>query len=372
MKPPAVPAVLIAELGRQPRGLLLAEGFLWIAGLAVLDYFAPPDLSFLLFYVAPVLFLVWFVGRWAGLLGALASAGFWTWEDVLSPHAYPSARVADWNIAVRLVFLALFVLVVAELKRVIERERAAEQERLEHDVRIAQEVQTRLFPRKAPQIPNLDCRGVCRPARGIAGDYFDFLTLDGGHAGIVVGDVAGKGLPAALLMASLQGALRSLVSLADGGPAALARDLNAQMCALTEPTRFATCFWSVFDEAARTLTYVNAGHNAPILLRAAGPIDRLKTGGPPLGVFADAAYQKDSVVLSPGDLLVVFTDGITEAPDAAEQEFGEKRLEDYVRANAGRPTAELCSGILKAVDDFRGPEPQQDDMTLVVARVLGL
>ncbi|HEY1251042.1 MAG TPA: PP2C family protein-serine/threonine phosphatase [Thermoanaerobaculia bacterium] len=360
---------LIAALGRQPRGLLVLEGFLWIAILGVLDYFAPPDLSFLIFYVAPVLFLVWFVGRWAGLLGAFASAAFWTYEDVLSPHAYPSTGVADWNIAVRLVFLALFVWVVADLKRVLQREKQAEQERLERDVRIAQEVQARLFPRMAPQIPNLQCQGVCRPARGIAGDYYDFVTLDGGHAGIAVADVAGKGLPAALLMASLQAALRSLVSRANEAPAVLARDLNAQLCELTEPTRFATLFWGVFDERGRTLNYVNAGHNAPLLMRKAGAVDRLAAGGRPLGVFPDSEYRMDSVSLAAGDVLVVYTDGVTEAPDAEEREFGEERLLESVRANEDRPVDEICRGVLKAVDAYQAGLPQQDDMTLVVARV---
>jgi sigma-B regulation protein RsbU (phosphoserine phosphatase) len=360
---------LITAIGRQPRAVLVAEGFLWIAILGILDYFAPPDLSFLIFYVAPVFFLVWFVGRWAGLLGALASAAFWTYEDVLSPHAYPSTKVADWNIAVRLAFLAVFVYIVAELKRVLERERHAEQERLERDVQIAQQVQERLFPRKAPQIPNLDCQGVCRPARGVAGDYYDFVTIDGGHAGIAVADVAGKGLPAALLMASLQAALRSLVSVAVEGPDVLARDLNVQMCELTEPTRFATLFWGVFDEQRRALAYVNAGHNPPLLFRKGGAVERLSAGGRPLGAFPNSEYHMGRVTLSAGDLLVVFTDGVTEAPSASEEEFGEERLQDYVRAHADRSVEELCRGILGAVDGFRDSRPQQDDMTLVVARV---
>jgi len=237
-------------------------------------------------------------------------------------------------------------------------------------VQIAQQVQERLFPRKPPHIPNLDCQGVCRPARGIAGDYYDFIALDGGHAGIAVADVAGKGLPAALLMASLQAALRSLVSVSDEGPATLARDLNAQMCALTEPTRFATLFWGVFDEQQRALAYVNAGHNPPLLFRGGdGAVERLAAGGRPLGVFPNSEYRAGRVTLSRGDLLVVYTDGVTEAPDADEQEFGEERLQEYVRAHGDRSVDELCRGILRAVDAFRDGRPQQDDMTLVVARV---
>ncbi len=363
---------IAAFLHRQPRALLTAAGLASIALLAAVDYIAPPDLSFLIFYVAPVLFLVWFVGRWAGFLGAAASAGFWAYEDVLSPHAYASMPVADWNIGVRLVFLFLFVFVVAELKGALERERMAAQERLERDVRIAQAVQARLFPQKAPETAGLDCHGVCRPARGVAGDYYDFLELGREHLGIAVGDVAGKGISAALLMATLQGSFRSFASrYADGdGVGAVAREVNAQLHALTEPARFATCVWAVYDVTARTLTYVNAGHNAPLLLRAAGTLERLSGSGPPFGVFAEAAYVQKTVTLAPGDLLAVFSDGVTEATDAGEEEFGEARLESVLRENARRPSIEICRTVLEEVERFQAGQPQQDDMTIVVARTI--
>jgi sigma-B regulation protein RsbU (phosphoserine phosphatase) len=363
-------ARLAAYLRRQPPALLTAAGMAGIAALAFIDWIAPPDLSFLIFYVGPVLFLVWFVGRWAGFLGAAASAGFWAWEDVLSTHAYPSVPVADWNIAVRLIFLVAFVAVVAALKESVERERQASQERLERDVQIAQEVQARLFPQKVPKSGGLECDGVCRPARGVAGDYYDFLEIDRGHLGIALGDVAGKGISAALLMASLQGALRSHASLSDGGPADAASDINAQIHALTDAHRFATFFWAIFDEARRTLTYVNAGHNPPMLLRASGALERLTVGGPPLGVFADSRYRQDTVALASGDLLVVYSDGITEAPDPADDEFGEPRLERVLRANAKRPAGALCGAVLSAVEAFQSGTAQVDDMTVVAARVL--
>ncbi len=360
---------LTAFLRRQPPGVLTLVGMASIAALAFIDWIAPPDLSFLIFYVGPVFFLVWFVGRWAGFLGAAASAGFWAWEDVLSAHAYSSVPVADWNIAVRLLFLVAFVAVVAALKSSVERERQASQERLERDVRIAQEVQARLFPQKVPRSAALECDGVCRPARGVAGDYYDFLEIDRGHLGIALGDVAGKGISAALLMASLQGALRSHASLSDGGPAAAANDINAQIHALTDTNRFATLFWAIFDEARRTLTYVNAGHNPPMLLRAGGGLERLTTGGPPLGVFAASTYRQETVALGAGDLLAVFSDGITEAPDAGDEEFGEARLERILREGARLPAGDLCRAVLSSAEAFQGGTAQVDDMTVVVVRV---
>lgn len=360
---------LTAFLRRQPPALLTFVGMASIALLAFIDWIAPPDLSFLIFYVGPVLFLVWFVGRWAGFLGAAASAGFWAWEDVLSTHAYSSVPVADWNIAVRLLFLVAFVAVVAALKESVERERQASQQRLERDVRIAQEVQARLFPQKVPKSAALDCDGVCRPARGVAGDYYDFLEIDRGHLGIALGDVAGKGISAALLMASLQGALRSHASLSDGGPAEAASDINAQIHTLTDANRFATFFWAIFDEARCALTYVNAGHNPPMLRRASGALERLTVGGPPLGVFAGSTYRQETVALGRGDLLLVFSDGITEAPNADDEEFGEARLERVLHEKAGLPAGDLCRAVLSSAESFQRGTAQVDDMTVVVVRV---
>ena len=362
---------LVAWIRRRPKGVLVAVGLLAIGLLAVLDYYAPLELSFLAFYVGPVMFLLWFVGRWAGLLGALVSAGFWFWEDVLSRHAYPDQAAADWNIAMRLIFLVLFVQAVAALKAALERERAAAQERLERDVRIAQEVQTRLFPQKAPEVRGIECFGVCRPARSVSGDYYDFVALDSGHLGIAVGDVSGKGLPAALLMASLQGALRSLAPAGNGGPARLARDLNAQVHALTERNRFVTFFWAVLDGETGGLSWVNAGHNAPFVVRASGRIERLASGGPPLGVLAAPAYREERTSLARGDLLVVFTDGVTEAEDASEVEYGDERLGTLVREAAGQGEAprDVCGRVLDAVEAFEAGAEQKDDITVVAARM---
>jgi sigma-B regulation protein RsbU (phosphoserine phosphatase) len=314
------------------------------------------------------MFLLWFVGRWAGLLGALASAAFWFWEDVLSRHAYASQATADWNIAVRLIFLVVFVQAVAALKNALERERAAAQQRLERDVKIAQEVQARLFPQKAPEVRGVECFGVCRPARSVSGDYYDFVALDSGHLGLAVGDVSGKGLPAALLMASLQGALRSFASVADGGPARLARDLSAQIRSLTERNRFVTFFWAVLDGETGTLSYVNAGHNAPLLVRRNGQIERLRSGGPPLGILVEPDYREANTTLAHGDLLVVYTDGVTEAADAAEIEYGDERLEAVVREAAGLPPRDVCQRVLDAVAAFEAGREQNDDITVVAAK----
>jgi phosphoserine phosphatase RsbU/P len=352
-----------------------------VAALGVLDFATPPNLSFLIFYIAPVLFLVWFTGRAEALLATALAAAVWTYEDVLSAGAHASPALAIWSVATRFGFFVLFVEVVARLKDALERSHRAEQREMEREIEIAQAVQLRLFPQTAPSASGLDCHGVCRPVRGVAGDYYDFLQLGPGKLGIAVGDVTGKGISAALLMASLQASLRSYASVSRDGMASVTREMNGQLFALTEATRFATLFWGIYDAGRRTLTYVDAGHDPAFLLRSAfgssppglpkpSPVERLRTGGLPLGVFSESDYREGAVALGPGDLVAIYTDGITEATNAAEEEFGEARLERLLRENAHRPAADVSRLVLESVNDFREGRPQHDDMTLVIARVL--
>jgi sigma-B regulation protein RsbU (phosphoserine phosphatase) len=367
----------MAVLRRQPRGVLTAVGLFLAASLAVLDLATPPNLSFLIFYIAPVLFLVWFVGRGAALLATALAAGVWTYEDVLSAGGQSSPALAIWSVATRFGFFVLFVEIVERLKAALERSHRAEQREMERDVEIAQAVQLRLFPQTAPTLPGLDCHGLCRPVRGVAGDYYDFLALGPGKLGIAVGDVSGKGISAALLMASLQASLRSYLSVNRDGMGTITREMNRQLFALTEPTRFATFFWGIYEEASHTFRYVNAGHDPPFLLRRAfgsapeGPsgVQRLATAGLPLGAFAGSEYREAAIALEAGDLIAIYTDGITEATNPAEEEFGVARLEELLRTNAHLPAAELCRRVLETVDGFRSGSPQHDDMTLLIVRV---
>ncbi len=379
----ARPTGIVAALRRQPRAILTAGGLLLLAALGALDLATPPNLSFLIFYIGPVLFLVWFVGRGEALLATALAAAVWTYEDVLSASAHASPDLAIWSVATRFGFFVLFVEVVARLKAALERGHRAEQREMEREVEIAQAVQLRLFPQTAPSASGLDCHGMCRPVRGVAGDYYDFLQLGPGRLGIAVGDVAGKGISAALLMASLQASLRSYASVSRDGMAAVTREMNGQLFALTEPTRFATLFWGIYDERRRTLTYVDAGHDPPFLLRSAfgnspaapqkpSAVERLTAGGLPLGAFAGSEYREAAIALETGDVIAIYTDGITETMNAKEEEFGEERLELLLRENAHRSAADLCRVILESVDAFRADGQQQDDMTLLIARVVPL
>ena len=361
---------LIAALRRLPKPLLTALAFLFIALFWALDYATGPELSPLIFYVLPIVLVVWLVGRRAAALLSVVAAFAWFLADLLTGREV-SPAIRYWNAAEKLVFFLLLSQLVATLKAALEREKLARQEFLEREIRIATQVQERLLPQKVPVLATLECAGICRPVRSVGGDYYDFLPVGAGRVGIAIGDVSGKGLSAALLMATLQATLRSFASVRGDDPRQILTDTNHQMCALTETARFVTLFWGIYDDRRRELSYVNAGHNYPMLFRSGGGgAERLESGGTVLGLFPQATWSQRAVTLAAGDLLVLFTDGIPEAADANGEEFGEERLEAVVRENCGLPAQALCERILREVALFLDTEPAQDDLTVLVARAV--
>ncbi len=287
------------------------------------------------------------------------------------------------------------------LERLIEEQK--EKERLQNELAIAQEVQAQLFPREFAQLASLEVHGACRPARIVSGDYFDFLKLGPGRLGIAVGDISGKGISAALLMATLHSAVRAYefglvpqetpavvgayapgimaraqvsgaiaVASSNGklSPAAMLTLLNRHLFHSTSPEKYATLFLSMYDEESRTLTYGNAGHLPPMVLGRDGSVRRLDTDGLVIGLFEGprgSGYEDRSIQLRPGDIFVAFSDGIIE-PENEFGEFGEQRLMEMVRDHSQLPLPELSEAVLDAVRDWIGPAEQPDDVTLVLAR----
>jgi sigma-B regulation protein RsbU (phosphoserine phosphatase) len=245
----------------------------------------------------------------------------------------------------------------------------AEQRKLEREMQIAQDVQQRLFPQEFPTVGTLDYHGLCRTASGVGGDYFDFLLLEKGSLGITVADIAGKGLSASLLMASLQALVRSHAPTHTGNLGELAGEINRHLCESTDDARFATFFFGVYQEEDSTLRYLNAGHNPPIVIRKGGEIERLQAGGMVLGLFEEKSHLEQEVRLEKGDTLIVFSDGITEAMDENGVEFGDHRLLETARKHSELPSEKIASEIMAEVGRFTGPVPPHDDMTLIVARV---
>jgi sigma-B regulation protein RsbU (phosphoserine phosphatase) len=254
-----------------------------------------------------------------------------------------------------------------------------QKERMDRELEIAKEVQERLFPNHAPRMNHMEVTGVCLPARTVSGDYYDFLPLGNHELGLAVGDICGKGISAALLMANLQAALRSNVMnlwMQEGGNgeknvAEVVARLNRQMYSYTSANKFASFFYALYDDAHQALTYCNAGHNPPLFL-SGDAVMRLRTGGTVVGIFADSKYEQETIQLSSGDLLIAYTDGIVECLDKNGEEFGENRLIQVVQENRELSAERIKELVVARVLSWMHAEEKEDDMTLIVARIHGL
>ena len=260
----------------------------------------------------------------------------------------------------------------ANLMREIADE-VAQRERLNREVEIAREVQERLFPQTLPPIAGLDYAGYCRPALGVGGDYYDFLALAQGHLGVAIGDVSGKGIAAALMMASLQASLRGEATRAPENLAAAISNINRLVYEASSANRYATFFYGQYAPSNHKFDYVNAGHNPPMLFRCAAgkwSVTRLDVGGTVVGLLESYPYQQGSVSLAAGDILVAFTDGISEAMNSADEEWGEDHLMNTIENCASLGAQDIMNRVFTAADAFVAGATQHDDMTLVVMRVM--
>jgi sigma-B regulation protein RsbU (phosphoserine phosphatase) len=269
-----------------------------------------------------------------------------------------------------------------------------EKQRLEGELAIAQEVQAQLFPRQVSELESLEVHGFCRPARTVSGDYYDFLTASSHKLILAVGDISGKGISAALLMATIHSAVRAysveslpqmrepvaVGAVAGAGrimaawpegieisPGALLGLLNHQLYESTPPEKYATLFLGIYDGRSHKLTYSNGGHLPPILIGEDGAVRRLEAGGTVVGLFDNMTYDEGSVEMHPGEIFIAYSDGVTE-PENEFGEFGEERLIELVSANRRSPLVQISEAVTSAVDDWIGDNEQPDDITLVLAR----
>jgi sigma-B regulation protein RsbU (phosphoserine phosphatase) len=250
--------------------------------------------------------------------------------------------------------------------------RVLEQEKLRRDVALAAEVQRRLLAEQSLDTPAASLAALNLPARSVGGDYYDFLNLDGHRIGIALADVAGKGVPAALVMSVVQATLRVLSSDPEIPLPRLAAKMNHFLYRSTGSSSYATFFYAQFDERTRELRYVNAGHNPPYLMRVDGAslaVDELPAGGTVIGLFPAADYEEGTIALGPGDLLTIFTDGVPEALNPAEEEFGEERLKSLLQSVAHLPVDEISARISVELKNWIQDAAQYDDMTFVLLKV---
>ena len=370
------------------------RSYITVVIIAGIDYATGPYLSMLIFYLLPIVITTWFIGRRAGFYISVVSAIACFAHDILffftdSVQPLTSWLLLIWN---PVIALSVFVIVVLTLSAM----RRAEDEKLRCEFKVAAEVQGRLLPQSFPSMKTLVYRAYCKPTTIISGDYYDFLLIAPGKLGIAIGDIAGKGISAALLMANLQGLLRSYAPIRCDDLAELMADINNSLFTSTDSSKFATLFYGVYDDTNRSLTYVNAGHNPPIVFRKqngnrfAGNGDtegkpgamnyflnntsydivRMEAGGTVVGAFPNAIYKPQTLQLNTGDVLVLFTDGLSDARNFIHEQYGEERLASFVAANLHHPYTKLHELILDDVNQFTGDGIQFDDMTLVVAKVV--
>jgi sigma-B regulation protein RsbU (phosphoserine phosphatase) len=250
-------------------------------------------------------------------------------------------------------------------------ERIVQHERLQRDLALAAEVQKRLLPRQSLETAMVWLAAVSVPARSVGGDYYDFLDLPGQRTAIALADVAGKGVAAALIMSIVQASLRVISSDPAISLPELAAKMNHFLYRSTGTNSYATFFYAQLDEARREMRYVNAGHNPPFLLRAGASTDveELVTGGTIIGMFPVARYEEGTVELRPGDVLAVFTDGVPEAQNPAEEEFGEERLKTLLGSLVDLPVEEMSARISQELKDWIRDAAQYDDLTYVLMKV---
>ena len=264
---------------------------------------------------------------------------------------------------------AAAILIVALYRfRVELRESRLELARKDAEIGFALKVQQALFPRAFPSGKDLDFAAICMPARGISGDYYDAFQMPDGTVTFAIADVSGKGIPAAILMASLQALLRA-VSMQGAGPDQVCKQLNDHLCQLSQASQFATLFYARWDPTTRMLRYVNAGHNPPFRVNGA-ELELLTSGGIPLGMLPGSQYETGEVCLHVGDLIVLYSDGITEAGQNEGRDFGEERLKSLATAVRNLPLPDIQARIMGSVRAWTNNEPE-DDMTLVLVRALG-
>jgi sigma-B regulation protein RsbU (phosphoserine phosphatase) len=244
-----------------------------------------------------------------------------------------------------------------------------EKERLDQQLRVARDVQSSLLPAASPELRGYEFAAVNLPSWAVGGDYYDYLPLPDGRLGVVIADVSGKGVPAALIMATFRAALRAEASRGLRIPE-IAGAVNRILLESPGLARFVTAVYGVLEPLAGRFDYVNCGHNAPMLLHAQGGRESLETGGPALGILSDGAFESASVAIAPGDALVLYTDGVVEPEDEQETEFGTDRLEAILRESRVLPAARMVDSVLEATRLFSGRQRYEDDFTLVVVKRL--
>jgi len=342
--------------------------FLAIAAVAYTDSIVVPDISLGYLYVLPIAL--------SALINPLPitiilAVGCTVLADLFAgkPDTVQVRTVRDAITLAGFLVVAFLVTLIAKQRGRLVAEVRRQRDEYEHDLILASQVQRRVLP-KPIVCSNLELAAAMQPAQLLGGDYYDFYKISEEVVDVVIADVSGHGAAASLLMPSLAVALRLRARELDG-PAAIIKDLDGVFRQITNAATFVTMFYARFDQTNKTLEYANGGHNPPLLVRPkTGETLLLDAGGPILGILPQAQFSNTVVTLDSGDILTLFTDGVTEQENEAGDEFSIDRLEEVVRSKETEPASALVTQISQAVSTFAGKNPQVDDLTVVVVKVL--
>jgi serine phosphatase RsbU (regulator of sigma subunit) len=279
-----------------------------------------------------------------------------------SPFVLREFTADDLSLLTVMANVAAIRIETARLLEVEEAERA-----LQRDLSQAAEIQGRMLPGTAPEVPGADLAGFNAPCRTVGGDYYDFFPYAEGRVGLALGDVSGKGMPASLMMMALHARVQVLAEDPSNLASFMSR-LNKATCANCPINRFITFFFCVLDASTGALAFANAGHNPPIVIRASGEAEMLEGGGPVLGVLSMAPYSELHAQLERGDMLVMYSDGVTEAANVDYEQFEEERLIDVLKRRRTESAADIVQAVVQSLADFAAGAPQADDITLLVAK----
>jgi hypothetical protein len=343
---------LLTFLQSRPKAEIVALLLVLLAGMGVVDFMTAIELSFSFFYLVPVALGTWCIGRRAGLFFSTMSTIVWFVGDFASSPSYSTPIVPYWNATVMFGIFVSVTFVLSTLKKTIDEDNA-----------LARGIQERFIPAKMPNITGLEFAGAWRPAESVGGDYYDVIPLNDETAMLCIADVSGHGIPSALLMSNFQAAVKTMAPHWLSASEMCVR-LNKFVLENTGDDRFITFFCCVLNTRTRQLVYSNAGHCPPVIIRKNGNLLKLEEGGIPIGMRLDFPYNQGALRFEAGDLLLMYTDGVTEASNAQKTLFGEKRLHDALKAHHAGGAIVVCDEILRLVSTFsRGT--YQDDVALL-------
>ncbi len=347
---------LFNKLSKMKRISLISLSILLLLFIGFVDWITGAELSISIFYLIPIALCAWFIHRWAGIMLALMSITIWFLSDFINTPSYSHPIIPYWNSLIMLGIFVVFALLLSKLKDAFERENT-----------LALNIQKSLLPQKSPAIAGYKIFSIWEPTRVVSGDYYDFINLTNNNLGISLADVCGHGFPAALLMSNIQATSRIIAS-HNHSPQEVCNYLNKIMIDYVMPEKFTSFFYGILEAEKRKLTYSNAGHPPPIVLRKNEKIDHLSCGGFLLGVDSNATYQQETVHLEKGDVILFYTDGIVETRNSLGKEFGENRLIDFCKKHKHLPENKFNKTILSTLNKFSNSNID-DDITLVVISV---